>query len=317
MREKILPLTAILCALALGYLAFDWAVGAVIHSRRVVQVPDLSSKSVPDALNLLSPLHLGLVKEDEQFDKRFPAGAIIHQTPRAGMPVREGRIIRVILSQGGETLFVPDLASNTLRIAQTTLQNMGLSIGEIDRKPSLKFAKELVMATDPAAGSIITKNGLVSLVVSDGPPPSDVMLMPDFTSENVSKAKAWAEQHRIPISIKEENNISRADGEVLLQSPIADTPIQNGMILTIVVNKSGGPADGAAAGAGVRIYYEVPQGASDRDVRVSVIDEAGEREVFRKSQAPGSKVDIRVQPKGHARARIFMNGVVVQEQALQ
>lgn len=315
-KQKILPIVALVFALGLAYWAFDWAMGAVIHIRQVVQVPDLSSKSVPDALNLLAPLHLGLVKEDEQFDKRFPAGAIIHQTPRAGMPVREGRIIRVILSQGGETLFVPDLASQPLRNAQTTLQNMGLSIGEMDRKPSLKFAKDLVMTSDPAAGSIITKNGLVGLVVSDGPPPSDVMLMPDFTSENVSKARAWAEQNQMPISVKEESNISRSEGEVLLQSPIADTPVQPGMILTLVVNHAGNPSD-TGSEQGVRVYYEVPQGASDRDVRVSIVDESGEREVFRKSQSPGSKVDIRVQPKGHARARIFMNGVVVQEQALQ
>ena len=47
------------------------------------------------------------------------------------------------------------------------------------------------------------------------------------------------------------------------------------------------------------------------------MDETGEREVFRRSQVPGSKVDIRVQPKGHARARIFSNGVMVEEQPLQ
>ncbi len=317
MREKIVPITGLVLAIGLAYLAFDWAVGAVIHSRQVVQVPDLSSKSVHDALNLLSPLHLGIVKEDEQFDKRFPAGAIIHQTPRAGMPVRSGRIIRVVLSQGGETLFVPDLASQPLRNAQTTLQNMGLSIGEIEHKPSLKFDKDLVMASDPAAGSIISKNGLVSLVVSEGKPSGDVLLVPDFSSENVMKAKAWAEENRLQVSIKEEANISRAEGEVLLQSPPADSAVHQGLVLTLVVNRLGKSSEDGASEPGIRIYYEVPQGASDRDVRVSVVDEAGEREVFRKSQAPGSKIDIHVQPKGHARARIFVNGVVVQEQALQ
>ena len=83
----------VLCVIA-GYMVFDWAMGAVIHSRKVVVVPDLSSKAVNDALNILSPLGLGLEKEGEQFDKRFPAGAIVHQTPSPGMPVREGRIVR-------------------------------------------------------------------------------------------------------------------------------------------------------------------------------------------------------------------------------
>ena len=48
-----------------------------------------------------------------------------------------------------------------------------------------------------------------------------------------------------------------------------------------------------------------------------MLDETGVREVFRRSQPPGSKVDIRVLPKGRARARIFVNGVMVEEQPLQ
>src|SRR5271165_3922863 len=101
MFRRILPYLALGTALLAAYFSFDWAVGAAIHSRKVVLVPDLSSKAVNDALNLLAPLGLGLEKEGEQYDKRFPAGAIVQQTPAAGMSVREGRIIRVTVSQGG------------------------------------------------------------------------------------------------------------------------------------------------------------------------------------------------------------------------
>src|SRR5439155_12602621 len=285
------------------------------HSRKVVVVPDLSSKAVNDALNMLSPLGLGLEKEGEQFDKRFPAGAIVHQTPAPGMPVREGRIVRVTVSQGGETIFVPNLVGQPMRNTQTTLQNMGLSVGEIERRPSLKFEKDQVMITDPAGGSIIAKNGLVNLVLSDGPPAADVLLIPDFVGETLAKAKEWTGTHQMSLSTREEADISKADGEILMQSPTGDTPIHPGDTLTLVVNRPG--ASTGPEGQGVRIYYEVPQGASDRDIRVSVIDESGEREVFRKSQSPGSKVDIRVQPKGHARARVFVNGVMVEEHPLQ
>ncbi len=302
-------------ALVAAYLSFDWAVGAAIHSRKVVLVPDLSAKAVNDALNILAPLGLGLEKEGEQFDKRFPAGAIVRQTPAAGMSVREGRIIRVTVSQGGETLFVPNLVGQPLRNTQTSLQNLGLGVGEIEHRPSLKFAKDQVMTTDPPAGAIVAKNGLVNLVLSDGPPAADVLLVPDFVGENLSKAKDWTGTHQMSVSTREEADISKTDGEILMQSPTGDTPIHPGDTLTLVVNRPG--TSSAGEGQGLRIYYEVPQGASDRDIRVSVIDETGEREVFRKSQSPGSKVDIRVQPKGHARARIFVNAVMVEEHQLQ
>jgi len=313
MLKKFVPFLFLGLAAVAAYVSFDWAIGAVIHNRKVVLVPDLSAKAVNDALNVLGPLGLGLEKEGEQFDKRFPAGTIVRQTPAAGMPVRVGRIVRVTVSQGGETLFVPNLVGQPLRNTQTSLQNLGLSVGEIEHRPSLKFEKDQVMTSDPPAGAVVAKNGLVNLVLSDGPPAADVLLVPDFAGANVSKAKDWTAAHQMTVSIREEADIGKADGDILMQSPTADSPVRAGDTLTLVVNRPGN----APTDQGLRIYYEVPQGAEGRDIRVTVIDEAGEREVFRRSQAPGSKVDIRVQPKGHARARIFVNGVMVEEQPLQ
>jgi len=311
--KKFLPYLALGAIAVALYLSFNWAVGAAIHSRRVVMVPDLSSKSVGEALEIVSQQQLGLEKEGEQYDKLHPAGTIVHQTPPPGMMVREGRIIRVTLSQGGETLFVPNLIGQPMRNAQTALQNVGLSIGEVEHRPSLRYDKDQVMTTDPAGGAIIAKNGLVNLILSDGPPGADVLLTPDFVGRSLPTAQSWAAAHQITASIREEADISKPDGEVLMQSPTADSPIRLGDALTLVVNQS----SGAATEQGSLVHYEVPQGSSDRDVRIVVIDETGEREVYRKAQAPGSKIDIHVQPKGHARARIFVNGVMAEEQPLQ
>ena len=74
MIKKLLPYLFFGAAVAGAYLSFDWAIGAAIHNRKVVVVPDLSAKSVNEALNQLGPLGLGLEKEGEQFDKHFPAG---------------------------------------------------------------------------------------------------------------------------------------------------------------------------------------------------------------------------------------------------
>ena len=209
---------------------------------------------------LLGPLGLGLEKEGEQFDKRFPAGAIVRQTPAPGMQVREGRIIRVTVSQGGETLFVLrtwwDSRFATRRLS---LQNLGLSVGEIEHRPSLKFEKDQVMTTDPPGGGIISKNGLVNLVLSDGPPAADVLFVPDFVGETLNKAKEWAGTHQMPVSLREEADISKADSEILMQSPTGDSPIHPGDTLTLVVNRPGAPST-APEGQGPRIYYEVPQG---------------------------------------------------------
>lgn len=314
MKKKIIFWVLSGFALGIAYFSFEWAVGAVIHYRRVVMVPDLSGKSVSEALNLVSPLHLGLEKEGEQFDKRFPAGTIVRQSPLPGMMVREERLLRITLSQGGETLFVPDLVGQPVRNAQTAVQNVGLSLGEIEHRPSLRFQKDAVMSTDPPAGAVVGKSALVSLVVSDGPPGADVLLMPDFVGKNVSEARNWASARQIPFSERDEADPGRGVGEIMQQAPSADSPIRPGDTLTVVVNQ---PNAVVPAQAGVHIHFEVPQGSSDRDVKIMVVDESGTREVFRQAQAPGSRVDLDVQPKGHARARIFVNGIMAEEQPLQ
>ena len=310
-HRRWVPLVLVALAASLVYFSFKWAIGAVIHSRAVVMVPDLNSKSVSEALTLLSQSRLGLIKEGEQFDKRFPAGTIIRQNPPAGMMVREGRLIKITLSQGGETLFVPDLTGQPFRNAQTALQNASLGEGEIERRPSLRFEKDQVMASDPPAAAVVSKNALVNLILSDGPPGSDVLLVPDFIGKTLPEVKSWAASHQIPVSVREEADITKQSGEILMQAPVADSPLHLGDALTVVANT------GVISSNGPHVHYEVPQGASDRDIRILVIDGNGEREVFRQAQAPGSKIDFPVNVKGRARARVLVNGILVEEQDLQ
>jgi len=312
MKDKFISILGVLALSAVAYFSFDWAAGAVIHQRKEVTVPDLTGKSVVEALALTGKVGLGLMKVTDQFDKRFPAGVIIRQSPGAGVPVREGRTIRITLSQGGETLYVPDIVGQPLRHAQTELQNVGLGIGEVDRKASLRFEKDTIMSTDPPARAIVAKNALVSLAVSDGPPDSDVLLAPDFVGRTLSDVKKWAAANQITVSVREDNDIARGAGEILQQFPTADSPIRSGESINVVANSGATDESGRK-----RVLFDVPPGTNDRDVKVIVVDEAGEREVYRRSHPPGSRVDFPVEPKGRTRARIFVNGIMVEEQEIQ
>lgn len=311
--SRWLPWLAPVLGLLIMYISFRWAIGAVVHSRPVVVVPDITGKPVAEALTLLSQGRLGLIKDGEQFDKRFPAGTIVRQNPVPGMSVREGHVVKIALSQGGETLFVPDLAGQPFRNAQTTLQNAGLGVGEVDRRPSMRFEKDQVMSTDPPAGAVTSKSALVSLVLSDGPPGSDVLLVPDFSGKSLAEAKSWAARNQIPVTTREESDITKRMGEIIMQAPTADTPIHPGDTLTLVVNTG----MGSESGGGAHVRYEVPPGSRDRDVRVLLMDETGEREIYRKSHAPGSRIDVPVTSKGRAKARILLNGIMAEEQEIQ
>jgi hypothetical protein len=150
-------------------------------------------------------------------------------------------------------------------------------------------------------------------VLSEGPPGSDVLLTPDFVGKNLSEVKNWGSRNQIPVAVREESDISKRVGEILQQAPVGDSPLRAGDTLTVVANTGMASASGSS---GPRVRYEVPQGARERDIRILVIDESGEREVYRKAEAPGSRLDIPVTIKGRAKARILANGILVEEQDL-
>lgn len=308
--RRILPIIALIAGLGIAYVAFDWAVGAVIHNRTVVPVPDVVGKSAAEALTILSQAKLGISKDGEQFDKGFPAGTVLRQTPASGTNVREGRTVRVVVSQGGETLFVPNVVGQPLRNAQTALQNAGLGLGEIEHRPSLRFEKDQVMATDPAGGAAVSKNALISMILSEGPPDSDVVLTPDFIGKSLSEVKEWAASRQISLSTRGDSDPTKPKNSITMQSPTADSSIRAGDQLTVVVNSGEGTE-------GPHVHFELPQGNGDRDVKIIVIDESGEHEVYRKAHAPGSVIDMSVPAKGRARARVFVNGILTEEQEIQ
>lgn len=203
----------------------NWAVKFAVHSQEDVVVPDLSGLSLSQALNVLSKLNLGLKQTGAEFNDQVPGGTVLRQQPPAGMSIREGKIIRITLSQGGETIFVPDLSAQSLRSAEIALRLNNLSLGEVRGRPSLKYEKDIVMSQNPAPKTMVGKSALVHLIVSEGLPPQDILLMPDFINKNLTEAVAWAQKMEIKIETISEDSLLE-DGAVLSQSVAADDRIE-------------------------------------------------------------------------------------------
>jgi hypothetical protein len=63
-------------------------------------------------------------------------------------------------------------------------------------------------------------------------------------------------------------------------------------------------------------HYELSQGGTDSQVRIVIVDRYGERELFNGLRKPGSKIDVPVQTAGGAHVKIYLNGILVEEQDL-
>jgi serine/threonine-protein kinase len=311
---RTLEVAAVAAALlAFAYFALNWGLEGVIHSRPTQTVPDLKSRSIAAALDQLAPLNLGLRKTGVEFNASVPISSVLRQDPPAGTIVREGKTIRVVVAQGGQTVLAPAVIGLPLRNAEMMLRQSQLALGEVSESYSLKQDKGMVLSQDPKAEASVERDALINLVVSGGAPPAGVALMPDLLRKSLDEAQAWAAGAGAKLEIKTDNASLFPHGTVMTQTPAADTVLSPDAKVELLVSGRKGVAPTVAAKT---FKYELPQSGSESQVRIVVIDKYGERELFNGVRKPGTKVEVPIQETGGARVKIYMNGILVEERDL-
>lgn len=311
---KKLEIAAVAAALlGFAYFTLSWGLEGLIHSRKTQTVPDLKGRSIAAALDQLAPLSLGLRKSGVEFDSTVPISSVLRQDPLAGTVVREGKTIRVIVSQGGQTVLAPAIVGLPLRNAEMMLRQSQLGLGEVSEGYSLKQEKGMVLSQDPKAEASVERDALVNLVVSAGAPPPGVSLMPDFLRKSLEEAQSWASGAGVTLELKTDATSLFPNGTVLTQTPVADSVLSPSAGVQLLVSGRKGAAPAVAAKT---FKYELPQSGSESQVRIVVLDKYGERELFNGVRKPGTKIEVPVQETGGARVKIYMNGILVEERDL-
>ncbi|MDR0977559.1 MAG: PASTA domain-containing protein [Endomicrobium sp.] len=227
MRIRFLKVSIVLILIGTAiYFALNIIMSSLIHSRKEIAVPDITGKNIYDAVEKLSKCGFSLKMNGEENDQNVPAGTILRQNPPAGMLVREGRVIKVTISRGGEIVYVPDLVGQSIRSADISLRTSTLVMGEVSRRYSVVFNKDIIVSQDIAAGTKVDKDSVVNLVVSKGLPPEGTVLMPDFVNKKLQDAVDWSSRVGISLNIiKEKAAGTWKKGVVIKQYPDPDTDV--------------------------------------------------------------------------------------------
>ncbi len=292
---------------------FNWGLEGIVHNRKMQTIPDLKGKSLAAALDMLSPINIGLRKSGVEFDASVPISSVLRQDPPAGTVVREGKTVRVVVSQGGQTVQAPSVIGLPQRNAEMMLRQSQLGLGEVSEAYSLKSEKGLVLIQEPKGETSVERDTLVNLVVSGGPPPAGVSLMPDFLRKTIDEVHAWAAGNGAKVNVKSDPKSLFTNGTVLTQDPAPDAPLSPDASVFVVISGNKGALPNASA---KMFRYELSQGGSDSQVRIVVLDKYGERELFNGLRQPGSKIEVPVNTAGGARVKIYVNGILVEEQDL-
>lgn len=180
-------------ALLLFILASAAFLSAITAMRLAVQgreiaMPDVTGKKLGEAQAALQGHGLGIKVEDRIYSAQ-PVDAVVRQSPPAGMRVKVGQGVHVVLSLGPQETTIPSLAMKSIRAGRIELLRSGLQLGEVSTAYFADEPLDSVVMQDPAAGSKNAQSSRVDLLVSSGAQPAEYV-MPNFQGETLEEAEA-------------------------------------------------------------------------------------------------------------------------------
>ncbi|MFN8026169.1 MAG: PASTA domain-containing protein [Acidimicrobiia bacterium] len=122
-----------------------------------VGVPDVSKQTYDQAAAALTGLGFTVVRADV-FDNTIPKDQVVGTDPAAGTAATKGSQVTINVSKGPELIAVPSLVGKTLEAATAQLQGLGFQVDTQSYLPG-----RVVRASDPAAGTQLTKGSKVTL----------------------------------------------------------------------------------------------------------------------------------------------------------
>ncbi len=235
----LVVVSAAVAALVCAVVLVNYVVMPIIVRRGDhVPAPDLIGSSLVEATRMAANAGFRVRVDTERPDPRYPAGDVIHQTPGAGLDVKRGRTIALVLSAGIDMRTVPPLSGFTARQAQIEAERAGFAVGEIVDAHTDRVERGRVVGSDPGAGAVIPAGSALRMLVSLGPR-ADELVMPSLIGKTPEEARLIAEELGLTVrSVKYERSGRRVLRDVVVvQDPVAGSRVVVGEGVTLRVGK--------------------------------------------------------------------------------
>lgn len=207
---------------------------AVVSPDGRVDVPDLVGLPLEEARRQAEALGLDLRIGDQKPSPSAKPNTVLEQSPAAGATLRKGGILYVTVSQGPETVAVPDLQGLTESRARDELMRLGLEMRRSE-ETSTSVSVGVVISQDPAAGTQITKGTPVQVVVSTGSGREAVPSLVGMKQEEAEKVLADLGMSLVLGGTR--GDASAAEDTVLEQNPSAGTMVPKGQKIRVILSR--------------------------------------------------------------------------------
>jgi len=298
-----------LLGIAIYFFISSITLFSLVKSSGEVRVPNITGKRFVEVSNSLSRKNLRTeLKFIDVYD--IEDGIILRQHPDAGEIVNENSKLTLTLSRSKFFIDVPELIGSELPIAINKLKNLhyqdksiSIGTGVISYIPSDKAASNIVIDQSPKAGSKISPDVKVNLLVSSGDSGVDKK-MPNIIGQSIDLCYdlLLAKGLIVKQEIVKTNDINKS-GLINTQSIPADKVIKDGDSVTVAVNfyqLSEHPYSSYEL-----IEYVIPSDQKSGLYEAYIEDDLSKRIRFSAPLTPGQKIQFVFQRVGNA--KVFIN----------
>lgn len=233
---------AIVVFFVLSFSVIQWLDTYTRHGQEI-DLPNLKGMTVDEATDVLADKGLVCEVVDSVYSATVAPGHISEQVPEAGAKLKEGRKVYIyIRATSTRSIPLPDVRDLTSRQAQSTLEEAGFKVTNIEYVPS-QF-RDLVLSVKCdnrpiAMGTRLPAGAQLSLEVGRGVS-EDMFPMPSFRGLTITQANERAKNkmllvQKVIYDVTPTSEAQKASYIVYKQTPITNTRVNGSEVITVYV----------------------------------------------------------------------------------
>ena len=204
------------------------------------RVPNLLGMKVEDArLEDYEALRFVIDADSYVYDSSFPEGTICKQSIAANTVVEPGTEVYLNISLGEKTGNMPMLSGWKSPDAEAAMRRLETDLEiswYLEMVNDDTVEEGYVIRTEPEEGTVLKAGETVRIYVSLGPE-SRLIRVPSVTQTPLSNAQSALTASKLSYTVTEEYSSLIDKGYVISQYPAADTEVEEGTVVSLVVSK--------------------------------------------------------------------------------
>ena len=204
----------------------------ISKGKEMVVVPYVTYKTENEATKLLekAKLHYAVTYE---FHDTIVKGNVISQSIAAEKSVAHGTTVDLVVSKGKKTVAVPNVVGKKSQVAANLIIEKGLKV-VIKEETNDSVDAGKVIRQSPEAKKEVDNGSTVTIYVSKG---KNSVTIPSVAGQSRAEAEANLEEKGFQVNLVERYSDTVEPGDVISQSPSANSLITKGSTVTIFVSK--------------------------------------------------------------------------------